>query len=101
MPVGTPEGRVDPETFVHVAAKLQETKNATEWRVVNSYFYRSLASPTAGRKIIEQKMVEMKGLELTSRANVALQLSYIPTFRKVFAAPSQYPSIQAGRNAPP
>ncbi len=48
------EGRVDPETFVHVAAKLQEQlKNATEWRdVVNSYFYRKSGIPDErGRKI--------------------------------------------------
>ena len=66
MPVGTPWRRVDPETFVHVAAKLQEQlKNATEWRdVINSYFYRKSGIPDErGERSIEQKMVEMKGLE--------------------------------------
>lgn len=40
-------GLVEPETFVHVAGKLQEQlKNAIEWRdVVNSYFYRKSGIP--------------------------------------------------------
>lgn len=48
------EGKVDPNTFTHVAGRLQDQlRNAVEWRdVVNSYFYRkSGIRDEQGRKI--------------------------------------------------